>query len=548
MAGEATRRDGSYAGRVNARLPRAESLLAWAAALVGAIGIASALTPEMANRVRIVHGVLPPGSLAAARVGALTFGIALVWLSRSLARRRRRAWQLAVVVVVASAAAHLAKGLDVEEATISLLLFAALFRYRRRFDVPGDPATVRPLLGLATAAGAIAALVVAAELRGAELPDRASDFLTAAGIVLLFAALFLWLRPLGQAVAQTVGEQRVARALVDAYGSDSLSFFALRRDRSYLFSPSRGAFLAYRVVAGTALVSGDPVGEEAEIDALLEELRRVARARGWRIAVVGASDRHLDRYRRLGLRPIPMGEEAVLRPGEFSLEGRAIRKVRQSVSRLEKAGYRLRVVRAEDADPALRAELDAVSAEWRGDQPERGFSMAIDDLYVHGTVFAAAADERGRVGGFLHLAPSPAGRGWSLSTMRRRHDVPNGLTEFLIVETLAWAKEEEASELSLNFCALTDFISHDRATTPLRRLLRRALLLADNAFQLERLYAFNRKFFPEWRTRYICVQRLTDLPAVGLAYLHVESLLVPPGPWARPKPRRSERDTTHAQA
>ncbi len=158
-----------------------------------------------------------------------------------------------------------------------------------------------------------------------------------------------------------MGERRVARALVDAYGSDSLSFFALRRDKSYFFSPSRRAFLAYRVVAGAALVSGDPVGDEEEFDALLAEFRRVARTHGWRLAVLGASDAQLDRYRAIGLRPILLGEEAVMRPAEFSLEGRPIRKVRQSVSRLTKAGYRLRVVPAEDADEKLRAALDAVS-------------------------------------------------------------------------------------------------------------------------------------------------------------------------------------------
>src|SRR5438552_9300483 len=124
-----------YPARVTVRVPSPESLLAWAAAAVGLVGIVSALTPEMANRSDLVRGVLPPGVPAAARVGALAFGIALVWLSRSLARRRRRAWQLAVALVVASAAAHLAKGLDVEEAVISLGLFAALLRYRRRFGV-----------------------------------------------------------------------------------------------------------------------------------------------------------------------------------------------------------------------------------------------------------------------------------------------------------------------------------------------------------------------------------------------------------------------------
>jgi lysyl-tRNA synthetase class 2 len=326
------------------------------------------------------------------------------------------------------------------------------------------------------------------------------------------AALYLWFRPFTHKVAQTVGERRVARALVDAYGSDSLSFFALRRDKSYFFSPTRRAFLAYRVVAGAALVSGDPVGDESEFDALLQEFRRVVRAHGWRFAVLGASDAQLDRYRALGLRPILLGEEAVLRPEEFSLEGRPIRKVRQSVTRLTKAGYRLRVVGAEDADPALRARLDAVSRSWRGNQPERGFTMAIDELHVPGTVFAVAESEDGEVGGFLHLAPTPAGGGWSLSTMRRHPDAPNGLTEFLIAETLAWAKETHASEL----------------------------LAADSVFQLERLYAFNRKFFPEWRPRYLCVERLTDLPRVGLAYLHVEQLLVPPGPWSRRTQRQRE--------
>jgi lysyl-tRNA synthetase, class II len=525
--------DTLYPRGVISRLPSAERLLAWGAALVGVIGVVSALTPEMANRLELVQGVLPPGWPEAARVLTVAFGVGLIWLSRSLVRRRRRAWQLAVAVVVASAAAHLAKGLDFEEAAVSLLLLAALVRWRRRFDVPGDPASVRPLLGVGAALAGIAAVAVRAELRGVELSHRTGDALLGLALVCGFVALYFWLRPFGHAVAQTVGERRLARSLVDTYGSDSLSFFALRRDKSYLFSPSRRAFLAYRVVAGTALVSGDPVGDESEIGDLLAELRRLARAHGWRLAVVGASGEHLERYRALGLRPVSMGEEAVLNPRDFSLEGRAIRKVRQSVSRLRKAGYSFRIVAGDEVAPRLRAELDDVSAAWRHGEPERGFSMAIDDLYIPGTVLAVAEDTEGRVGGFLHLAPSAGCSGWSLSAMRRRPEAPNGLTEFLVVETLAWARETGAKELSLNFCALTDFLAPDRVKTPVRRVVRRGLLVGDNVFQLERLYSFNRKFFPEWRRRYICVERMTDLPAVGLAYLHAESLLVPPGPWTR---------------
>jgi lysylphosphatidylglycerol synthetase-like protein (DUF2156 family) len=63
--------------------------------------------------------------------------------------------------------------------------------------------------------------------------------------------------------------------------------------------------------------------------------------------------------------------------------------------------------------------------------------------------------------------------------------------------------------------------------------LRALLLRLDRLFQLERLHSFNRKFFPQWRRRYLCFERWTDFPLVGLAYLHAESLLTPPGPWVK---------------
>ena len=131
---------------MNVRSPAPEKLVAWAAAAVGIIGVVSALTPALAGRSDFVRGVLPPGVPAAARLLALAFGLALLWLSRSLARRRRRAWVLAVALVAGIAVAHLAKGLDAEEAVASIVLLAALFRYRGCFDVPGDPAALRPLI------------------------------------------------------------------------------------------------------------------------------------------------------------------------------------------------------------------------------------------------------------------------------------------------------------------------------------------------------------------------------------------------------------------
>jgi lysyl-tRNA synthetase, class II len=503
-------------------------VLAWATALVGVMSIVSAVTPEMADRSRIVRSVLAQGVPGIARTLTLALGIGLLWLARGLARRKRRAWQVAVALVVAVAIAHLAKGLDVEEATGSLIVVVALWRARREFVAPGDPESVRPFVQVVLALAVVVPLFVLHIYGTVAYSDRVDDALVMVIGALALRGLYLWLRPLAERARHVPEEWRRAEVLVREHGRDSLAYFALRHDKSTFFSASGNSFLAYRVIAGTALVAGDPIGDPAERKDLIAEFRRVSHARGRRVAIAGASVETLRDYAELGFKSIYLGDEAYVEPERFSLEGRNIRKVRQSVSRLEKAGYRFEVLHPDEIGEELRDELRAVSGEWRGNWPERGFTMAMDALFAYpDTLVAFARDASGTVGGFLQLVPTPASEGYSLASMRRRRDTPNGLMEFLIVRTIDWARANEVREVSLNFSVFAEYLGADHG------VLRILLLRLDRLFQLERLHSFNRKFFPKWRRRYFCVERWADLPASGLAYLHAESLLTPPGPWAR---------------
>jgi lysylphosphatidylglycerol synthetase-like protein (DUF2156 family) len=516
------------------RRPAPPIVLAWLAVAAGIISIVSALTPERAERLDIVTGVLPPGVPNAARTITLALGLGTIWLARGLARRKRRAWELAVVVVIASAVTHLVKGLDFEEATAHLLLLAALWRARRQFAAPGDPATVLPVIQVGLAIAVITPILVL-HLYGDEAwSPRVDDALVILLIAFATRALWLWFRPSREVSPPGAGDWARAAQLVQEHGRDSLAYFALRRDKSYFFSPSGKSFIAYRVIRDTALVAGDPIGERSERRDLMHEFLRVAHAKAWRVAIAGASSDALADYVELGFKSIYLGDEAVVSPAEFSLEGRPIRKVRQSVSRLVKSGYEVRILSTADADSTLRAELRAVSEEWRGNWPERGFTMAMDALFLYpDTVLAVAVAPDGSVGGFLQLVPSPASEGYSLASMRRRKHTPNGLMEFLITETIAWGRAHGVTEVSLNFAVFADFLQAGDEAARWTRAVRWGLLKADRLFQLERLHSFNRKFFPHWRRRYFCFERWTDLPLAGLAYLHAESLLTPPGPWVR---------------
>ena len=348
------------------------------------------------------------------------------------------------------------------------------------------------------------------------------------GVAMTLWVVAGWLAPWRHRVLQEQHERELASALVHAWGVDTLAPFVLRADKSYFFGPDESAFLAYRVVGGVAIVSGDPIGPPESFDELLQLFVAHAHERDWRVAILGAAEQWLPLYARHGLHALYHGDEAVVDVASFSLDGRAIRKVRQSVHRLERVGYTARVLRPSELDRDVRDQLEGVSDAWRGAEPERGFVMALDRLFRLGdrdALFVVGLDPGGRVTGFLHFAVSSAGRALSLSSMPRLRDSPNGFNEWLICETIAWARTHGYERVSLNFAPFAALLAPEAELSSLQGVQRRALLTLKGHFQLDNLLLFNRKFAPSWERRFVVYEKRRDLPRVGVAALAAEAYL-----------------------
>ena len=83
--------------RFSRSLPR---FAAVAAALVGLVNIASALTPNIRWRGHLLLQLEPVQAIRLFHASALPAGTALLMVAPYLARRRRRAWQVAIVLGV----------------------------------------------------------------------------------------------------------------------------------------------------------------------------------------------------------------------------------------------------------------------------------------------------------------------------------------------------------------------------------------------------------------------------------------------------------------
>jgi lysyl-tRNA synthetase class 2 len=425
----------------------------------------------------------------------------------------------------------LLKGLDFEEAALSFAAAGLLWWGRDAFYVRQEPIhKASPAL--------IALLVIGVGTIGffawdtgyGEVKDEfawgplAIAALAVGAIVVLTSILF---RPLGPPRELPCAEQRDAAAcLVRSHGTDTLAFFKLRQDAHYHFSQDGKAFIGYRVANGVLLVAGDPVGALEAVPQLIREVCAFAEVRGLRVAALGASEELLPIYQQAGLRAIYLGDEAIVDAKNFSLEGRWIRKIRQSVNRLETAGYSAEAAELEELGDEALHELEAISAKWRDGEPERGFTMAMDSLrgsHHAGSMIVAARDEHGTIRGFIHFVPSYGRPAMSLSFMRRDRETPNGLMEYLIVKSIELLRDRGVEELSLNFAAFARWI--DRPRGRVERAAGRVISLANPFFQIESLHHFNAKFGPRWEPRYLVYERRVGLPRVGLAALRIEGQL-----------------------
>ncbi len=343
------------------------------------------------------------------------------------------------------------------------------------------------------------------------------------GIAYILVMMF---RPYRENSGQTPEDRMKARELVENYGSDSLAYFNTRNDKNKFFLGD-DAFIAYKVVGDVAVASGDPVGPADMIPEVVAAFRKHCLLRGRRFAFLGASGAMMPFYEEAGMRSFSLGEETIVNVDGFTLEGRNMRKLRQSVNKISRMDYRMEFMYNASIPAHMKHDLARISADWRGGKQETGFSMGLGRLMSSedpDCLLAVAYGPDGEPAGFLHFVPMYPRVGYSMDVHRWKIGTPGALSEFMIARTAQFLKTEGYRQMSLHFLAFAEHYREgsDAAGNPLWRGLAKAL---DHVLPIISVYHFDKKFNPTWKRRMLVYQGIADLVVVGIAAISAESAL-----------------------
>ncbi|BBN48679.1 bifunctional lysylphosphatidylglycerol flippase/synthetase MprF [Mycobacterium avium] len=440
-----------------------------------------ATKPRAGERV-----VVSADSRAARLIGALALFCAACWLIQILVHHHsnpswhyadRLAWSLTVLVAVAWIARGIFLGRPVttmHAAVAAFFVLAGLGLHVLSFDLLGDV--------LIAGSGMVLMWPTSSHPRPADLPR-------------------IW-------------------ELINATRDDALAPFTMQTGKSYHFSADGSAALAYRTRLGIAVVSGDPIGDEAHFPELVADFAATCHAHGWRIAVVGCSERRLELWKDsavLGqtLRPIPIGRDVVVDVSSFDMVGRKFRNLRQAVKRTHNCGVTTEIVAEQELSDELLAELTEVVRESsKGARADRGFHMNLDGVLegrFPGILLIIARDATGKVQAFHRYATAGGGSDITLDVPWRRRGAPNGLDERLSVDMVMAGKDRGAQRVSLAFAAFPE-IFEDKNRGWTRRIFYRLTHVLDPLIALESLYRYVRKWHALDGRRYAVISMTQIVP------------------------------------
>jgi phosphatidylglycerol lysyltransferase len=505
-------------------------LLSFSLVIAGTLLLVSGNTPGLPDRLEKLIAIIDLPLIELSHLMGSVIGIFLLILARAILLRINTAYPITLVLLGAGILFSLTKGLDYEEALFLSVLFILFIPCKSYFYRKSnlDMQWLTPKwVGLIIAIVSISILIGFIAYREVDyahelwwqfaLDANVSRFLRAALLVsiIMCAALFLYLLDRGRYKPQLPEQEE----LVDAEKVINLTkntehYISLSGDKYFFWSENNDSFIAYITSKNYWIALNDPCGNPNSFSQLVRKFRTQADLHGAKPVFYRVNTNHLPLYVDLGLNLVKLGEEAHVDLRNFSLKGNAWTSFRNTINKITKEGYSFKIVKAADISSYLPS-LKQISNQWLEHKKsrEKGFSLGFfSERYL--AFFDIAIVTKGdEIVAFANILHTNHNNEISIDLMRYGNNAPKGAMDFLLVNIMLWAKEDNYHWFNLGMAPLAG-MDDDPLAPFWHRLGSSIFRLGNEFYDFKGLHHYKEKFQPQWNPVYLALPRGQTLPSV----------------------------------
>ncbi len=227
---------------------------------------------------------------------------------------------------------------------------------------------------------------------------------------------------------------------------------------------------------------------------------------GWRPVFVSVSNELLPAYKRLHLKRIKIGEEAIVNLNHFLTETIKKKDYRRVIKKFDDLGFQA-IFSNPPQDQNLVNSLFEINKSWLTLEGRREMSFALGKFetnYIAQSPIFYIKDPEGKIIAFVNEIPAYQKGMANIDLMRHAKVIPNGMMDYLFAKYFMNLRERGFEKFNLGLAPLAGYSPQKGSYG--EQLVYRLINYLDRFFSFSGLRSYKQKFDPVWQSSYLVYQ------------------------------------------
>lgn len=329
-------------------------------------------------------------------------------------------------------------------------------------------------------------------------------------IIALIIGGIAWLFDYQYKKNQRSSNIKTCENIIEKYGGNYLSHLIYSGDKQCFINDEEDAFLMYRYKSSAFVVLGDPLGNEAKFQCLLEQFYEEAKYRGYDIIFYQVTERYMSLYHNFGNQFFKLGEEAVIDLTQFSTAGKKQRGFRATLNKFADLNINFEIIEPPFTEQIVN-ELQYVSDQWLDNRNEMHFSVGQFDVdYLSQAPIGVMRNHDNEIIAFCSLMPTHFNHSISVDLIRWLPELELPLMDGLYLHMLLWSKEEGYQRFNMGMATLSN-VGQLQYSYLRERLAGRVFEHFNGLYRFQGLRRYKEKYHPHWESRFLVYRKDNSL-------------------------------------